>query len=448
MPERKKRSLKRPALAGQLNFSIVLLIAIGGFCLGFLCGTYYPRVLGKSTRQQLPLRPPDPYPGSPLRKYSIQNLQNYDFQLSEIKLERVMEKKPEYTSYLFSYKTLAKRMTGQVHIPNGPEDREYPVIIMVRGYVPPEEFTTGAGTRWQAAEFAKAGYVTIAPDFFGFGGSAPAGPGWEERFEKPVNVIELIKSIRQHRNLEFKKVAFRINPKKIGIWAHSNGGQITVASLEALGESIPATLWAPVTAPFPYSVLFYSKEMDDGGSGLRSAVAGFESVYNVQEYSLTQYINRLRGPLQIHQGSLDDAVPQKWSDEFVQLILKENDRRKTQLAEIQAEVEAKEAAARAAAQPASSPTSTTSGSPVAAATRSAAVAPVASTAAQPLKILADAPTAPIAEISTSIKVQDVFLQPINISYFVYKTGNHGMFPNREEAIARDLAFFEWSLKDL
>jgi dienelactone hydrolase len=395
----------------------------------------------------LPLRPPDPYPNEPLRKYSIQNLQNYDFQLSEIKLERVMEKKQEYTSYLFSYKTLGKRMTGQVHIPNGPEDREYPVIIMVRGYVPPEEFTTGAGTRWQAAEFAKAGYVTIAPDFLGFGGSAPAGPGWEERFEKPVNVIELIKSVRKHRYFEFKKVAFRINPKKIGIWAHSNGGQITLASLEALGESIPATLWAPVTAPFPYSVLFYSKEMDDGGSGLRSAVAGFESVYNVQEYSLTQYMNRLRGPLQLHQGSLDDAVPQKWSDEFVQLILKENVRRKTQLAQIQAEIEAAEAAARAAAQP-PSPVATVSGTPVAVATRSASVAPVASQAAQPAKILADAPSTPITEISTSIKVQDVFLQPIDISYFVYNTGDHGMFPNREEAIARDLAFFERSLKDL
>src|SRR6185369_3940669 len=204
----------------------------------------------------------------------------------------------------------------------------FPVIVMVRGYVDAEEYRTGEGSRYVAAEFAKEGYVTVAPDFLGFGGSDPSGPGWEERFEKPVNVIELIKSLRLHEQLEYKKQLFRINPKKMGIWAHSNGGQITLTTLEAMGEPIPTALWAPVTAPFPYSVLYYSDEMDDGGKGMRSAVAGFESVYNVQEYSLTQHIARLRGPIQLHQGTADDSVPQKWSDAFVKNIKDENDRRK------------------------------------------------------------------------------------------------------------------------
>jgi dienelactone hydrolase len=405
---------------GRLYVPIVLMAMIGGFSLGFLSGTYYPRVLGKQTTrwQQVPLTPPDPNPNQPLRKYSIQNLQTYQFQLSEVNLEKIMEKKPEYTSYLFSYKTLGKRMTGQVHIPNGSPDQVFPVIVMVRGYVPPEEFTTGSGTRWQAAEFAKAGYVTIAPDFLGFGGSGQAGPGWEERFEKPVNVIELIKSLRQHKHLEFKQTAFQIDTEHMGIWAHSNGGQITLSTLAGLAEPIPATFWAPVTAPFPYSVLYYSDEMDDGGRGMRSAVASFESVYNVQEYSSSQYMNRLRGPLQLHQGALDDAVPLKWSDEFVQRVRKENDLRRQKLAEIQAQVQAAEEAATRE-QP------TASGS---------------------TRILADAPSFPIAEITTSIKVEDISLKPIDINYFVYKNGDHGMFPDREEAIERDIRFFDQHVK--
>jgi pimeloyl-ACP methyl ester carboxylesterase len=446
---------------GHLYVPVVLMAMIGGFSLGFLCGTYYPKVLGKQTTrwQQVPLTPPDPNPDQPLRKYSIQNLQTYQFQLSEVTLEKVMEKKPEYTSYLFSYKTLGKRMTGQVHIPNGSPDQVFPVIVMVRGYVPPEEFTTGAGTRWQAAEFAKAGYVTVAPDFLGFGGSGPAGPGWEERFEKPVNVIELIKSLRQHKHLEFKQTAFQIDPQQMGIWAHSNGGQITLSTLAGLGEPIPATLWAPVTAPFPYSVLYFSDEMDDGGRGMRSAVAGFERVYNVQEYSSTQYMSRLRGPLQLHQGALDDAVPLKWSDEFVQRVRKENDIRREKLEKIQAQVRAAEEEARrltASSSPASN-TGTATGS----AQPTTSVSPENSPSMSPelssdsvtsvvasgsTRILADAPSFPIAEITTSMKVEDVSLKPIDINYFVYKTGDHGMFPNREEAIERDIRFFSQHLK--
>jgi len=431
---------------------LLMVLAGSSFGLGFLAGSSYPKVLGKQTsRQVLPVVPPDPTPEQPLRKYSIQNLASYPHQLSEINLERVLEKNADFTSYLFSYRTLGKKMTGQLNVPNGSADAVYPVILLIRGYVDIEEYTTGMGTAPVAAEYARHGYVTIAPDFLGFGESDSSGPGWEERFEKPVNVIELIKSLRQHSQLEFKKTFFKIDPQKLGIWAHSNGGQITLTSLEALGEPIPTSVWAPVTAPFPYSVLYYSDEMDDGGKGMRSAVSGFESVYNVQEYSLTQHIDRLRGPIQLHQGTLDDAVPQKWSDEFVKKVKEENDRRKLEqqrLTDAFAEQEAaRKAAVAASASALPSPILAVTPTPVAAtpsASATAQPAAPASTSASAATsfILADLPPGNVADVNTSIKVRDVFLEPIDLSYFVYKGGNHFIRPGWEEAVARDLSFFD------
>ena len=248
-------------------------------------------------------------------------------------------------------------------------------------------------------------------------------------------MIELIKSLRQHRHLEFKQLAFQINPEQMGIWAHSNGGQITLTTLAALGETLPATLWAPVSAPFPQAVLHYSDEMDDGGRGMRSAVVGFESVYNVQEYSSSEYMDRFRGPLQLHQGVLDDAVPLKWSDEFVQRVRKENDIRREKIAKIQAQVQAAEEAARRLT--ASSSPSVLPGT---------AAASEQSTTSGSARILADAPSFPIAEITTSMKVEDISLKPIDINYFVYKNGDHGMFPDREDAIERDIRFFDQHVK--
>jgi len=414
---------------------VIVVLSASSFGVGFIAGSSYPKVLGKQTsRQVLPMVPPDPTLDQPLRKYSIQNLASYPYVLSEINLERILVKNLDFTAYLFSFRTLGKKMTGQINIPNSPSDKEFPVIVMVRGYVDSEEYRTGLGTSPVAAEFAKAGYVTVAPDFLGFGGSDQSGPGWEERFEKPVNVVELIMSLRKHSQIEFKKSLFKIDTQKLGIWAHSNGGQITLTALEAMGEPIPAVVWAPVTAPFPYSVLYYSDEMDDGGKGMRSAVSGFESVYNVQEYSLTQHLARLRGPIQLHQGTADDAVPKKWSDEFVKKVKQENDRRKTEQIRFTAELAEQDAARKAAVIASASAVPATS-QPRTAATESS----------QSSLILADQPAntdGNFTEVNTSIKVRDVFLEPIELNYFVYEGANHFIRPGWEEAVARDLKFFD------
>ncbi|MBW7944123.1 hypothetical protein H3C70_01885 [Patescibacteria group bacterium] len=463
-PELRERPVAKRFRIKHLYLPLVALLIAGSFSLGFLFGSNYPKVLGRQTvKANLPIVPPDPFPDQPLRKYSIQNLQSYPFQVSEITLEKVLEKRPEFTAYLFSYKTLGKKMTGQMNIPNQAAEKELPVIVMIRGYVDVEEYHTGMGTAPVAAEFAKAGYVTVAPDFLGFGGSDPAGPGWEERFEKPVNVIELIKSIRLHNQLVFKDTTFKINPQQMGLWAHSNGGQISLSTLEALGESIPLAVWAPVTAPFPYSVLFYSDEMEDGGAAMRATVAGFESIYNVQEYSLTQYIDRLMGPIQLHQGTADEEVPKKWSDEFIKKIKQENERRVLAQEELtkklaQAEAERKAAIAAtasslpspilvAAASPSASPlavgTPATSAGTLAIGSTSAASGAAIASGSTSL-ILADTqPSAGnLSDVSTSMKVENIFLKPIELNYFVYQGGNHFIRPGWEEAVARDLKFFD------
>ena len=91
-----------------------------------------------------------------------------------------------------------------------------------------------------------------------------------------------------------------------------------------MGQPIPTTLWAPVTAPFPYSVLYFSDEEEDEGKASRANVALFEKNYNSADFSLTQHLDLLKGPLQIHQGLADEAVPYLWNREFRDKIVKEN----------------------------------------------------------------------------------------------------------------------------
>ena len=78
-----------------------------------------------------------------------------------------------------------------------------------------------------------------------------------------------------------------------------------------------ATFWAPVTRPFPYSILYYTDDAPDGGKLLRNKLAEFEKLYDTGLYTFTNYISGISVPVQIHQGTADEAVPPGWSRDFV-----------------------------------------------------------------------------------------------------------------------------------
>ena len=66
--------------------------------------------------------------------------------------------------------------------------------------------------------------------------------------------------------------------------------------------------------------MYYTDEFDDGGKELRRRLAIFETQYNTDLYSFNTYLDRITAPIQIHQGSVDDAVPLVWSQDFVKIL--------------------------------------------------------------------------------------------------------------------------------
>ncbi|MEK7622761.1 MAG: alpha/beta fold hydrolase [Patescibacteria group bacterium] len=232
----------------------------------------------------------------PLQKYSFPELRQKVFLPDGIWVE----------GSTFYFWTEGRKVSGQIKIPSGslPEGG-WPVVIMIRGYADRESYQTGIGTNPAATVFAKNGYLTLAPDFLGYGESdMPPDNTLEDRFLTPVTVLQLIASVK---NLK------EANPDKIAIWGHSNGGQIALAVLEISGKKYPTSLWAPVSKPFPYSILYYTDEFDDFGKALRKVVAGFDAQYEANEFSIHNYYDWIEAPIQIHQGTADDAVPLEWS---------------------------------------------------------------------------------------------------------------------------------------
>ncbi len=386
-----------------LNLLFFLLVSGTAFGLGFFTNNYYTK-LYDSLELLNPFVDSGVLISKPLLAYSIPSLQKREYQTSKIALEKILTEEESYTSFLFSYTTLGRKMTGQLNIPDAitaNPDQDKKAIILLRGYVPAEIYTTGVGTKNAAAALAQAGYITIAPDFFGFGGSDPEPENtWAARFEKPVTVVELIKSIETNGiplNLESERTNNTLDLdvtkiSNIGLWAHSNGGQIALTTLEILRKPIPTTLWAPVTAPFPYSVLYFSDELEDEGKEQRKWISLFEEDYDVFEFSLTKHLDSLTGPIQIQHGTADDAALIFWSQEFITKVTTENKQRLADTKELEAlaaTTSAREASAAAKPQP---------------------------------------------------------LPAIEINLITYQNTNHNMVPNWDKAIQKDLQFFAKWLK--
>jgi len=320
--DHKKLQQKNKMLFATLLCAISLLT----FSAGYLVGSYLTEIEYRKQLAQSQVQGEVKEKEYPLLKYSFSELEKRGGIPSEITIVRELEKNADFTAYVFYYKSEGRKISGQLNVPrNTPVDQPQPIIVMLRGFVPLEEYQIGKGSKNSSAYLAKNGFITIAPDFLGFGESdPPPGPTLAERFVKPANVLDLLASIEQNslQPLTFqKKNIATIDTSRLGLWGHSNGGQISISILEITKRSIPTVLWAPVTKEFPYSVLYFTDEDPDGGKGLRGVIAKFEDDYDIQDFTIDRRLDQLTASIQLHQGTLDDAVPKSWSDDFYSLLV-------------------------------------------------------------------------------------------------------------------------------
>jgi len=297
----------------KLPLIVVLLLLVIGFSIFYFLSFQKESVLspvGKKIFEK------------PLEKYTFESLRVKRFQGSEISIGKLLKEGEGFTSYIFYFKDNGKKVSGTMNVPNNPGI--YPIIMMFRGYVDKEKYTIGEGTRHSGEVLAQNNFVTLAPDFLGYGESDnPSNNSIEERFQSYTTSLSLIASLKNlNRGLDKAGINIKADPEKVGIWGHSNGGHIALSILELSGKDYPTVLWNPVSKPFPYSVLYFTDEFDDHGKALRRAIANFEKDYDIEKYSPTNFFDWIQAPIQLHQAIDDEAVPLRWSEQLNEQLVK------------------------------------------------------------------------------------------------------------------------------
>jgi len=305
----------------SIFFFIILFLVIFGETAYIVNQTWL-------TKQTTPVKKTTP---KPLLAYTFNNLRKTVFPTNEITLGEVVNKNSDFISQMFYFSVpkapgskIMETVSGLANIPT--KEGNHPVILMFRGYVPDNIFQSGIGTQPVAQVLAKNGYITLAPDFLGYGKSAkPSSDPFENRFQTYTTALTLLSSLSNLNTGLNASYSGRITAdlNKVGIWGHSNGGHVALSVIAISGVTYPTVLWAPVSASFPYSILYYTNESDDQGKALRKTLADFETDYNTDLFSPSKYYSWIKAPLEINQGLADQEVPYWWSDNLVSVLKKD-----------------------------------------------------------------------------------------------------------------------------
>ena len=260
--------------------------------------------------------------------FSLKSLQTYSYKTSPITIEKLAFKNNLQYAYNVSFKSMNLKVSARLSIPAENQENIKGIVIMLRGHQNPGGYYTGKGTENPAKSYLQRGWAIIAPDFFGYGSSSPIpSPREIYQFYSTINAVELYKSLEQPNFIfssgvsRANRITLPVSFKRIGLWGHSNGGQVALHFLEIIQKPVPTVLWAPVSLPFPDSWAHYGRNAE--------WAERFKNEYPAEDFSLIAYLDKIAPgtPILLEQGDRDHAVPKAWNDALVGAINTENARR-------------------------------------------------------------------------------------------------------------------------
>lgn len=265
---------------------------------------------------------------NPVYPLMVSEMRKKSYPGSEIIIEQELGQGINYKSYLSFYKSERLKIYGLLTVPIAEKPKEgYPAIVFNHGYIPPEQYRTTEKYTAYLDGFAHAGYVVFKPDYRGHGNSEGQPEG---AYYSPAYTTDVLNAVFSVKKLK------EVNPQKIGMWGHSLGGNLTLRSMVVSSEIKAGVIWAGVVGN--YEDLFFrwrrsmpwqpsSREAQNHISSIRQQLASkFGQPNNNSQFwkSIDPYnfLKDVSGPIQLHQGTLDETVPPLFSEHLKQELKK------------------------------------------------------------------------------------------------------------------------------
>lgn len=272
--------------------------------------------------------------------------QNIDSQAPVI--EQVLAPGSNYKRYIASYVSEGNKIFGLLTIPNevAPEGG-FPAIVFNHGYIPPSDYVTTEKYIAYVDTLARNGFVVFKIDMRGHGNSdgVPTGSYFSSAYT--IDAISALKSLQKLESEvpeELASTAPIVNSDRIGMWGHSMAGNLLLRAMLVEEDVKAGVIWAGAVysyedfAKYRISDSSYrgrprtsreetpNREVSEEIAQLRenSENLNFSDPF-WKSISLTQNINYLNAPLQIHHAVDDATVDIGYSRDLAK-VLEENNK--------------------------------------------------------------------------------------------------------------------------
>lgn len=259
---------------------------------------------------------PTSTPVSNLHPYSIDSFRNRQFSPQTLVSERQVTPNSEVVSYSSDgFKLYALKITPSGTPPTG----GWPVIIVNHGYIPPDQYSVTGSYINTSNYFASQGFLVLKPDYRGHDDSEGETVGrLLSRSEYTLDVLNLLSTIDSIKDA---------NPKKIFMYGHSMGGEITLQILQSSNAITAATLWAPAVHSLPEQVThFMNKNRPTPGDPETFQKQYDEFVKNYSQSQITsiENLDKINVPLNLHHATADESVPYSWGTNLLDKLKEKN----------------------------------------------------------------------------------------------------------------------------
>ncbi len=242
--------------------------------------------------------PPPTSTPNPLEKYTIASMRARSYGGGIIEVLGEMSDEGSFKRYKIRYPSDGIPIYGFVNIPKG--EGPFPVIIAIHGNYDTSNYQLLPYTTYYADRIAQKGYIVFHPNMRNFGESGSGDDRYRSGLAADIlNLIALIKAPG------FPVGTFlKANPAKVGIWAHSMGGEAALRVITISNEINATMLYAPMTGDIIKNAQFINNQEE-----LNTPPQLISTISPQASYRL------ITSPIKLYHGTADQIIPVSWSRE-------------------------------------------------------------------------------------------------------------------------------------
>jgi dipeptidyl aminopeptidase/acylaminoacyl peptidase len=257
---------------------------------------------------------------------TIEYLRGMEIQGSDITLEQTLAPGANYQQYLASYVSQGSRVYGLLTVPFGdPPESGFKAIVFNHGYIPPSIYRTTERYVAYVNYLARSGFVVFKIDYRGNGQSEGEPHG---TYFSPDYTIDSIAALKSLQTLDY------VDPDGIGMWGHSMAGNLVLRAMLIEPDIKAGVIWSGAVYSYDdfaaygiHDTSYRPPATPDGPDRRRRSQEIFEAygrpdtrVDYWRAVSLTENIDALTAPLQLHHAENDPVVSIRYSEDLAAVL--------------------------------------------------------------------------------------------------------------------------------